>query len=235
MSFSYQNARDEEFAHSVLPLIRLNNGFFKSKAQADYFRNVCTSMISVEEIPEYMKHRGITYTLAEGDFVDTVSYYNRWADYGTRSVRPGEYFFIFDDHGVKIQYKLSCYGVETGGGFKKEKTQIVWERSADAKIPEFVTLIDTRVNEYIGTVGDKKVEISGKIVKISFVAGESAFYRTMTQFITIEDSDGRTIVWKSSKSIDVAENQNISIIGNIVDHREYKGRKQTMMNRCKIK
>ena len=86
----------------------------------------------------------------------------------------------------------------------------------------------TKSSDYIGEVGEK--------ISVNFVSGrEVACYETQFGLLHIyefKDSNGNTVVWKSSSSKDIPE---IGVVaGTVKSHEEYNGIKQTVILRAKI-
>ena len=50
----------------------------------------------------------------------------------------------------------------------------------------------------------------------------------------MKNAQGNTLVWKTSKSLDINEGEKFIIIGTIKGHDTYDGIKQTILTRCKI-
>lgn len=83
-------------------------------------------------------------------------------------------------------------------------------------------------SNYIGEVGEK--------ISVNFVSGrEAACCETQFGLLHIyefKDSNGNTVVWKSSSSKDIPE---IGVVaGTVKSHEEYNGIKQTVILRAKI-
>ena len=83
-------------------------------------------------------------------------------------------------------------------------------------------------SNYIGEVGDK--------ISVNFVFGrEVACCETQFGLLHIyefKDSNGNTVVWKSSSSKDIPESG--AVTGTVKAHEEYNGVKQTVILRAKI-
>ena len=83
-------------------------------------------------------------------------------------------------------------------------------------------------SNYIGEVGDK--------ISVNFVSGrEVACCETQFGLLHIyefKDSNGNTVVWKSSSNKDIPENGVVT--GTVKAHEEYDGIKQTVILRAKI-
>ena len=80
---------------------------------------------------------------------------------------------------------------------------------------------------YVGTIGDR-IEIS---VTVKFCMGFDGFYGT-TYINTMTDADGNIYVYKGKRL--ASKGDQISLKATIKDHAEYKGAKQTVINRPKL-
>lgn len=83
-------------------------------------------------------------------------------------------------------------------------------------------------SDYLGSVGEK--------ISVNFVSGrEVACCETQFGLLHIyefKDSNGNTVVWKSSSSKDIPESGTVT--GTVKSHEEYDGIKQTVILRAKI-
>lgn len=88
-------------------------------------------------------------------------------------------------------------------------------------------------SQYIGNVGDV-IEATVKLMGIHTY--ETHFtYRGETNYIyKFADENGNTIVWRTSWQ-NIEEGKTYEIKGKVKEHSEYKGDKQTVLTRCKIK
>lgn len=89
---------------------------------------------------------------------------------------------------------------------------------------------DTRVNEHLGTI---KVRMKGLSVTVKAISFSDGFYGTTT-IVTMEDIEGRSLVWFATNSPDVEKGDTLTIDGTVKDHKEYRGRKQTVLTRVKV-
>lgn len=91
----------------------------------------------------------------------------------------------------------------------------------------------SKTNEFYGNVGDKINDLELTLVYSGEVAN-SYYPKWLNRF---EDQDGRSFVWFSSQKWfaddDIGEAFKFRG-GKVKDHNEYKGRKQTMLTRCKL-
>lgn len=86
--------------------------------------------------------------------------------------------------------------------------------------------------EYLGEIG-KRITFTAKVT--------NAFYDTLTFYghrrdqITyyLNDNNGNLIVWTSYTDILEGENNEITLVGTVKDHREYNGTKRTYVKNCR--
>lgn len=99
-------------------------------------------------------------------------------------------------------------------------------------------------SEYIGQVGDK-IQMTVTYKK-SFSYETHFTYHGETNYIhQFETEDGNIIVWKTANVIDTLDEDGcykpiptgskVTVKGSIKAHEEYKGKKQTILTRCKVK
>lgn len=89
-------------------------------------------------------------------------------------------------------------------------------------------------SEYIGNVGDT-VCITATLVSIHTFTTHFSYYGETNHIFKFADDDGNTIVWKTSSWQDIKEGERYELKGKVKEHSEYKGDKQTVLTRCKIK
>lgn len=88
-------------------------------------------------------------------------------------------------------------------------------------------------SDYIGNIGDT-IELKVTLEKIHTYETHYSYYGELNFIYKFSDKDGNTLVWKTSGK-DIEEGQEFIIKGKIKEHSEYKGDKQTVLTRCKIK
>ena len=88
-------------------------------------------------------------------------------------------------------------------------------------------------SEYVGEVGDK-VEMNLTYKTYYTFETHYSYYGGLNFIYKFADADGNTIVWKTSKALELDEGQQYTVKGTIKEHNEYKGDKQTVLTRCKI-
>ena len=93
---------------------------------------------------------------------------------------------------------------------------------------------NAHVSEYLGNVGDKIVVEGNLISRYEFTTSFS-YYGETSYIYRFEDMFGNVVVWKSGKIIDKDEGDECTIVGFVKEHKEYKGVKETVLTRCKVK
>lgn len=110
-------------------------------------------------------------------------------------------------------------------------------REAEARAAEERARIEAEKakSNFVGSIGDK-IEFTA-IVKRSFAYKAPSYYgygdeiKHIHEFV---DSDGNVYVWHTSAAIMPNEGDTVTVKGTIKKHSEYKGTKQTVLNRCKV-
>jgi uncharacterized protein (DUF2147 family) len=88
-------------------------------------------------------------------------------------------------------------------------------------------------SDHIGNVGDM-ICLSATLVSIHTFTTHFSYYGETNYIYKFADDDGNTIVWKTSWQ-NIEEGKTYEIKGKVKEHSEYKGDKQTVLTRCKIK
>ena len=89
-------------------------------------------------------------------------------------------------------------------------------------------------SEYIGNVGDK-LELMVKLVAYHTYETHIT-YRGETHYVYhFCDEAGNSIIWNTTAWQDIDEGKHYMLKGTIKEHSEYKGDKQTVLTRCRIK
>ena len=131
---------------------------------------------------------------------------------------------------------------------KEEAERAQKEREeAERKAREEAEIAQKAISQYCYEVGDK---VDGDFIFLysaSFEVPSFGGYGFQTMFVhNFKDSNGNKFVWKTScglgKLIDdnrgiwkiPGEGESVHVKGKVKDHMEYKGEKQTALERCKI-
>lgn len=85
-------------------------------------------------------------------------------------------------------------------------------------------------SKHIGKEGDRLRDIKATV---SFVSVRETDYGLST-IIKFLDEKGNILVWFASKRIDLMMNQTVFLTGTVKKHDEFKGKKQTLLARCRI-
>ena len=91
---------------------------------------------------------------------------------------------------------------------------------------------NTESSSYVGTVGEKiKQEV---MLNKELYFRSNYGYNTGTYIYIMKNEQGNVLVWKTSKSLDINEEEKFIITGTIKEYNTYDGIKQTILTRCKI-
>lgn len=90
-----------------------------------------------------------------------------------------------------------------------------------------------QLSNYVGNIGEKIIiDVAGIRVLYSKTFGVS-YYNTILSYVyEITDKDGNIYIWSTSNEFEPNEVEKIA--GTVKGHKEYKGKKQTVITRCKI-
>ena len=87
----------------------------------------------------------------------------------------------------------------------------------------------SKENVHIGRTGEKLT------IPVTVVGEREVYSDFGTSYLySFEDSKGRSLKWFSSRNIGLKRGDEITIKGTIKKHDEYKGRKSTILTRCKV-
>lgn len=226
---------DADASRTLATLVKYNNGLFKSEKQAAFilktFPRDHGSKWSPESAASARNYFGIE--MPEGTVMTKVEAYMRWAEYGTRSVRPITWIYVMDSLGIVAQYKLGYVGdMRSGTSPDPSKTKVLFSRDTPVSpITDKPVVKAESTSNHIGSVGSR-ITIKAKIVMVKEFEGQKFHYydsgvRTITRLV----SDGNDIVYFGYLGDKDAE---IEMKCTIKDHSEYNGNKQTVISRPKV-
>ena len=110
-----------------------------------------------------------------------------------------------------------------------------YQRDIERKEQEAKRVAEASKSDYVANVGDKvEIEIANWKCLTSFESCFDGYNVTTTYMYQFTDNDGNILIWRTSKYIDEDE-QITSIKGTVKEHKEYRGTKQTILTRCKVK
>lgn len=91
------------------------------------------------------------------------------------------------------------------------------------------------VSEYVGNIGER---ISTQVTLEHIFAYERCAYRGYgTEYVRIykfRDDNGNVLVWNTTGFLKLQDGDKVTITGTVKEHSEYKGEKQTSLQRCKV-
>lgn len=85
-------------------------------------------------------------------------------------------------------------------------------------------------NNWIGNVGDKLEFSCLTVVGVKHLDGQYG----RTTMLMFEDDNGNSIKWFASKDLDIDVGEKFSVKGSVKKHGEWKDRKETLLQRCKL-
>lgn len=159
MSFEFSSIVDQDNFKTFSSMLKYNNGFWKSSKQRDFLSKRLQFWGGTNETAKEIYNINIDHA-ADQEIV-AVDAYIRWADYGRRSIRRCEWFFVLDEYGILAKYKLGFIYHGTSSSVDMKKTVLEWSRPVDIELPVFVTepvSVPVSKSEFVGEVG-KRVEL----------------------------------------------------------------------------
>lgn len=87
----------------------------------------------------------------------------------------------------------------------------------------------TKTNEWVGSVGQKIPPTRITVIGTQDVAGAYG----NVQLVRMEDETGHLFIWWNSSSNSLDQGNKYSIVGTVKEHKDYQGRKQTVLTRVK--
>lgn len=107
----------------------------------------------------------------------------------------------------------------------------IQERKAEA---EAKAKQEAQNSNHVGNVGDR-IQVNVQSVKcLTSWENTFSYYPTTTYLYKIVDQEGNVFTWKTSTFLD-DDNIPQMITGTVKEHSEFRGVKQTVLTRCKIK
>lgn len=237
MNFDFSSPDDHQAFLQACGLIK-NGGFFKSAKQAQFLnRNAkfATQDGELYGIPIKVGQRTIT---ADARI--------RWTDYGSRSVIPVMFVFVYDEYGVVARFKVPFKGNLRDGAYPDDsRTMCQWTRPVDAVVPEYLNVYLEKqdeqpvgpVSEYIlhGMAG-ARITLKGVIKSIRTFQGNAMhYYDNGMRTVTTINCNGNIVTYFNALS-DADVGDEVEFTATIKNWSEYNGVKQTTVSRAlKIK
>lgn len=232
MSFQFSSQQDADTFKTLSGLVKYNNGQFKSVKQADFlFKRFSRDNLWTTESAKNL----FNVDLTDGQVLVSVDAYVRWADYGTRSVRPVTWKFVVDREGVVAQYKLGYVGdMRSGTSPDPDKTELLWTRVGEVTPLERAAAVDAPVSQHLGVVGER-MKFSGVIKMVStFERQRFHYYDDGVGRITHIDVGGSTVVYFGSFGSEYEKGSTVEFMATVKEHGEYRGVRQTVVNRPRV-
>jgi len=132
----------------------------------------------------------------------------------------GEFEDATEAHNVEEFYELTAWGTYVPYADAKSKVESIIRASRPVS-----------TSEWIGSVGDRLKNIPVTLVGIYPFEGKYG----MSQIVKFNDESGNQIIWFTSVDIQVEVGECCFLSGTIKKLSEYKGVKNTIVTRCKVK
>lgn len=89
-------------------------------------------------------------------------------------------------------------------------------------------------SEHVGNVGEK-VEKLVTLKRVNCFETHFGYYEQTVGIYVFEDENKNVLIWKTASAPNVEIDETVTIRGTVKELNEYKGTKQTVLTRCKIK
>ena len=93
---------------------------------------------------------------------------------------------------------------------------------------------EEQTSEYVGNVGDK-ITIDVIVVSRFTYDTHYSYYGDTSTIFKFKDKNGNIFIWNTASYPALEDGMSYSITATIKEHKEYKGEKETVLIRCKVK
>lgn len=109
-------------------------------------------------------------------------------------------------------------------------------REAEAEAERARIAAERAISQHVGNVGDK-IEITATFTRSLTIERRGfydwqTFYSYLNEFV---DENGNVFVWFTTACFESKTGDTVKLCGTIKKHDEYKGQKQNVLTRCKVK
>lgn len=128
--------------------------------------------------------------------------------------------------GKTVYWKHAGYLVSAYYGYLKTMEKL----SSEEKVRIAEGTKDEQESEFVGEVGVRETFALtyNKTVSYDWAFGTGYMY-------FFKDKNGNVFMWGTNKFLEFEKNEELEITGTIKEHKEYRGIKQTIITRCKLK
>ncbi len=226
---------EKDLIQTLDATIKFNGGVFKSLKQSSFIRKMLEQSFGADF---GVQHAGIDPASITGKTV-CLEYHVRFADYGTRSIRRVGYVYEYDQFGVIRKWKLRFVYPNNGTSshVAAEKTELVFTRGQveTAHLVEAEKSAAAESN-YVAAVGQVFFgEVTVRFTKVCY-ANIGYGRTTSSNMVVMHDKDGNELTWFGSNddAFDLKQGDKVTIKGKVKAHKEYNGKKQTVLTRCNV-
>lgn len=225
---------DRDLIDTLDKAIKFNGGVFKTLRQSSF---IC-KMLDKNFGSEFeVNIAGIDESIITGKTV-FLEYMLRFADYGHRSYRRVGYVYEYDNFGVIRKWKLRFTYPSNGPSvINSDKTELVFVRgqvNTEHLIEEIKAAALT--SNYVAAVGQiVETQFTVKFTKMCYT--NIGFGRiTGSNMVVLHDTNGNELIWfgSTAEAYKLKQGNVVTIKGKVKAHKEYNGKKQTVLTRCKI-
>jgi len=128
------------------------------------------------------------------------------------------------DYITNLRALLRSQTVESRNVALVASAYAVWQREQEQAVARRTTV----ASRWLGAVGTK-IEVTGKVASLRHIDGEWG----VTTLLVVE-SEGNVVKWFASGEKEFAIGSSIRLAGMVKAHDEYRGRKETVLTRCKV-
>lgn len=89
-------------------------------------------------------------------------------------------------------------------------------------------------SDFIGSIGDK-LDLTVKYLGYSTYVTHFTYYGEDHYVYKFEDQNGNLIIWDTGSPKQLDEGNTYQLKGSVKEHKKYKGNKQTVLTRCKVR
>lgn len=226
---------DKDLIQTLDTAIKFNGGLFKTLKQASFIGKMLDQNFGTEFM---VKHAGIDETSITGKTI-CLEYEVRFADYGTRSYRRVGYVYEYDKFGVIRKWKLRyCYpGNGSSSYVKAQETELLFVRG-DVNTEHLVEEVKAAAqsSNWVAPVGQVvETQVTVRFTKVCYA--NIGYGRTsQSNMVVMHDASGNELTWFGSNNdaFDLKQGDVVTIKGKVKAHKEYNGKKQTVLTRCKV-
>lgn len=148
------------------------------------------------------------------------------------------YSYTVGWHFDRADNGYNCFEISVADIAEKNDLEC-WQLKCEWEIIEFIKARQAEnapktASEYVGNIGET-ITATVTLTGVHKYQTHFTYYGETNYIYTFADDKGNTLVWKTASFQEIEEGKTYEIKGKVKEHSEYKGDKQTVLTRCKIK